>query len=128
LAATIERYAHEYRKRTRIYYDLGIDDAVGAGLAEEYATAIFRIFHEALSNVTHHARVQKVAINDALRRGGLRWWFGTMALVSRIRRPVIQIRAGSCKYADAQAHKMVFAALSIWHAFYRRLRSLFLIC
>jgi signal transduction histidine kinase len=63
LAATLEWYVHEFRKCTGIYYDLRIDDALGAGLAEEYATAIFHIFHEALSNIAHHAEAEKIAID-----------------------------------------------------------------
>jgi signal transduction histidine kinase len=66
LAATIEWYVHEFRKCTGIYYDLRIDDAVGATLAEEYATAIFHIFHEALSNIAQHARAEKIAIEVSI--------------------------------------------------------------
>jgi len=66
LAATIEWYVHEFQKCTGIYYDLRIDDAVGAGLAEEYAKAIFQIFHEALSNIAHHARAAKIAIKVSI--------------------------------------------------------------
>jgi signal transduction histidine kinase len=66
LAATIEWYVHEFQKCTGIYYDLSIDDALGAGLAEEYATAIFHIFHEALSNIAHHAGAEKIAIEVSI--------------------------------------------------------------
>jgi two-component system sensor histidine kinase UhpB len=66
LAATIEWYVNEFQKCTGIYYDLSIDDAVGAGLAEEYAMAIFHIFHEALSNIAHHARAEKIAIKVSI--------------------------------------------------------------
>jgi signal transduction histidine kinase len=66
LAATIEWYVHEFQKCTGIYYDLSIDDAVGAGLAEEYAKAIFHIFHEALSNIAHHAKAAKIAIKVSI--------------------------------------------------------------
>lgn len=66
LAATIKWYVHEYQKCTGIYYDLSIDDAAGVGLAEEYATAMFHVFHEALSNIAHHARAEKVAIKVSI--------------------------------------------------------------
>ena len=66
LAATIEWYVHEFQKCTGIYYDLSIDDAVGAGLAEDYAMAIFHIFHEALSNIAHHAGAEKIAIKVSI--------------------------------------------------------------
>jgi signal transduction histidine kinase len=66
LAATIEWYVHEFQKCTGIYYDLSIDDALGAGLAEEYATAIFHIFHEALSNIVRHAGAEKVTIEVSI--------------------------------------------------------------
>lgn len=62
LAATIEWYAHEFQKCTGIKYDLNVDDAAGAGLNEEYATVIFHVLHEALSNIAHHARAEKMAI------------------------------------------------------------------
>ena len=61
LAATIEWHLQEFRKCTGILYELTIDDAAGLHLAEEYATAIFHIYHEALSNVARHARASKVA-------------------------------------------------------------------
>ena len=66
LSATIEWYVHEFQKCTGINYDLSIDDGAGAGLAEEYATAIFHIFHEALSNIAHHARAEKGAIKVSI--------------------------------------------------------------
>lgn len=62
LAATIEWYVHEFQKCTGIHYDLSIDDAAGARLTEEYAMVIFHVFHEALSNIAHHARAEKIAI------------------------------------------------------------------
>lgn len=62
LAGTIEWYVHEFQKCTGIDYDLNIDAAVGAGLGEEYATVMFDVFHEALSNIAHHARAQKIAV------------------------------------------------------------------
>jgi len=66
LAGTIEWYIHEFQKCTGIYYDLSIDDVVGADLAEEYAMAIFHIFHEALSNIAHHAGAEKIAIKVSI--------------------------------------------------------------
>ena len=62
LAATIDWYAREFQNCTGIDYDLSIDDAADAGLAEAHATAIFRICHEALSNIARHARAGKAAI------------------------------------------------------------------
>lgn len=62
LAGTIEWYIHEFQKCTGIRYDLHFDDATGAGLTEAHATVMFHVFHEALSNIAHHARAEKIAI------------------------------------------------------------------
>ena len=43
-----------------------IKDAAGLGLPEEYATAIFHIYREALSNVARHAAANKVAIEVSI--------------------------------------------------------------
>ncbi len=59
LAAAIEWQAEEFQKRTGIPCKLTIDpeDLV---LDRDLSTAIFRIFQEALTNVTRHARATKV--------------------------------------------------------------------
>ncbi len=66
MAATIEWYLHQFQKCTAIHCELCIDDGLRAGLAEEYATAIFEVFHEALSNVAHHSRARKIAITVSI--------------------------------------------------------------
>lgn len=65
LAGTIEWYIHEFQKCTGIHYDLHFDAAAGAALTEEHATVMFHVFHEALSNIAHHARAKKIAIKVA---------------------------------------------------------------
>jgi len=62
LAATIEWHAHQFRKCTGILYELTVNDAAGSELPEDYATAVFDAYNEALSNIARNAGVTRVAI------------------------------------------------------------------
>lgn len=42
--------------------ELTINDAAGFELPEDYATAVFDVYNEALSNITRHAGASRVAI------------------------------------------------------------------
>ncbi len=66
LVATIEWHLHEFRKCTRIPCELTVNDAAGFNLPEEYATAIFHVYLEALSNVARHAAASRVAIEVSM--------------------------------------------------------------
>jgi signal transduction histidine kinase len=62
LAATIEWHARQYQKCTGILCELTVRSAAGFDLPEQYATAIFDIYTEALSNVARHAGASRVLI------------------------------------------------------------------
>lgn len=62
LAATIEWHAHQFQKCTGILCELTINDAAGFELPEDYATAVFDVYNEALSNIARHAGASRVAI------------------------------------------------------------------
>ena len=62
LAATIEWHARQFQKCTGIPCELTINDAAGFELPEEYATSVFDVYNEALSNVARHAAANRVAI------------------------------------------------------------------
>ena len=62
LAATIEWHAHQFQKCTGILYELTVNDAAGSELPEDYATAVFDAYNEALSNIARNAGVTRVAI------------------------------------------------------------------
>jgi PAS domain S-box-containing protein len=54
LAAAIKWQAHEFQKRMGICCEVSLDP-IDATLDQEYTTALFRIFQEALTNVARHA-------------------------------------------------------------------------
>ena len=62
LAATIEWHARQFQKCTGILYELTVNDAAGSELPEDYATAVFDAYNEALSNIARHAAASRVAI------------------------------------------------------------------
>jgi len=62
LAATIEWHAHQFQKCTGIFCELTVNDAAGFELPEDYATAVFEVYNEALSNIARHAGASRVAI------------------------------------------------------------------
>ena len=62
LAATIEWHARQFQKCTGIPCELTISDAAGFELPEDYATAVFEAYNEALSNIARHAGASRVAI------------------------------------------------------------------
>ena len=62
LTATIEWHVHQYQKCTGILCELSVRSAAGFDLPEDYATAIFDTYNEALSNVARHAGASRVAI------------------------------------------------------------------
>jgi PAS domain S-box-containing protein len=62
IASAIEWQAEEFKNRTAIQYELEIvpKDMV---LNEKLSTAFFRIFQEALTNITRHAQASKVKVS-----------------------------------------------------------------
>lgn len=62
LAATIEWHARQFQKCTGVLYELTVNHAAAFDLPEDYATAIFDVYNEALSNVARHAGASRVAI------------------------------------------------------------------
>ncbi|MGB8952165.1 MAG: PAS domain S-box protein [Candidatus Aminicenantales bacterium] len=62
LAAAIEWQAEEFKNRTGIpcKFTPGLEDIA---LDKEFATAIFRIFQEALTNIARHARATKAKVS-----------------------------------------------------------------
>jgi signal transduction histidine kinase len=61
LQAAIEWQAEEFKKRAGIPCDLNLDITVN--LSKEHEISIFRVFHEALTNVIRHAKATRVAVN-----------------------------------------------------------------
>ncbi|MCK4723063.1 MAG: sensor histidine kinase, partial [Dehalococcoidia bacterium] len=62
LAATIEWQAEEFQKRTGIKSVVSLDQDAGPRDAD-YSLAVYRVFQEALSNVTRHAEATEVNIS-----------------------------------------------------------------
>ena len=62
LAATIEWHARQFQKCTGILCELTVNDTAGSELPEDYATAVFEAYNEALSNIARHAGAIRVAI------------------------------------------------------------------
>src|SRR5687767_1416658 len=62
LAATIDWHAQQFQKCTGILYELKVSHAAAFDLPEDYASAIFDVYNEALSNVARHAGASRVAI------------------------------------------------------------------
>jgi len=62
LAATIEWHAHQFQKCTGIRCELTVIDSAGSELPEDYATAVFEAYNEALSDIARHAGASRVAI------------------------------------------------------------------
>jgi signal transduction histidine kinase len=62
LPATIEWHLHQFQKCTGILYELTVNDAAGFELPEDYATSVFEVYSEALSNVARHAGASRVAV------------------------------------------------------------------
>ena len=61
LAAAIEWQAHDFESRSGIACEAALP-AEGVNLHREAATAVFRIFQEALTNVARHANATKVKV------------------------------------------------------------------
>jgi signal transduction histidine kinase len=68
LAAAIEWLVDQLRQRARVDCDLVMDSSL-ADLPEPYASAIFRVMQESLTNVVKHARASRVELQLA-REGG----------------------------------------------------------
>lgn len=62
LAATIEWHVQQFQKCTGIPCELTVNAAAGFELPEDYATTMFEVYNEALSNVARHAAASRVAI------------------------------------------------------------------
>jgi two-component system sensor histidine kinase UhpB len=62
LAATIEWHVRQYQKCTGILCELTVSSAAAFDLPEHYATTIFDIYNEALSNVARHAGASRIVI------------------------------------------------------------------
>ena len=62
LAATIEWHARQFQKCTGIPCELTVNNGTGFDLPEDYATAVFEAYNEALSNIARHAAASRVAI------------------------------------------------------------------
>ncbi|HMK43977.1 MAG TPA: ABC transporter substrate binding protein [Dissulfurispiraceae bacterium] len=70
LEAALEWQGEEFRKRSGIECDLTID-AEEIPLDRDRATAVFRIFQEALTNVIRHAGATKVQVRVSVQNGAL---------------------------------------------------------
>ncbi len=70
LAAAIRWQTREFMRRTNIGVRLESDDAVPE-LDSGRATAVFRIFQEALTNVTRHSSASEVLVRIAMEHGQL---------------------------------------------------------
>jgi signal transduction histidine kinase len=68
IASAIEWQTEEFQSRTAIQYELELfpKDMV---LDEKLSTALFRIFQEALTNITRHARASRVHISFKQKSG-----------------------------------------------------------
>jgi signal transduction histidine kinase len=62
LPATIEWHVRQFQKRTGVFYELTVNDAIGFDLPEDYAATIFDIYSEALSNVARYAAASRIAV------------------------------------------------------------------
>lgn len=60
LGAAIQWQAEEFRKRTGILCEVGLEE--GVELDNDRSTALFRIFQEALTNILRHAYATKVIV------------------------------------------------------------------
>ena len=70
LTAAIEWETEEFQKRTGIKCELSMDEELIV-LEQDRSTAIFRIFQEALTNVSRHARANRVKASLREEAGGL---------------------------------------------------------
>src|SRR3954465_10223781 len=73
LAATIEWHAQQFQKCTGILCELTINDGAGSELPENYATAVFEAYNEALSNIARRAAASRVAITLTITRASSLW-------------------------------------------------------
>jgi PAS domain S-box-containing protein len=71
LSAALEWQASEFEARTGIHCSLQAHEQIEA-IPAEYATTMFRIFQEALTNVARHAQAQSVVVNLTLQGDALR--------------------------------------------------------
>ncbi len=62
LAAAIEWQAQEFEKKTTVRCELRFEPSTDFDLSKEYATTLFRIFQEALTNIIRHAEATQVVI------------------------------------------------------------------
>jgi len=62
LTAAIEWQASEFQKRTSINCDLKMDFSEDIMLDQNLATSIYRIFQEALTNITRHAHASEINV------------------------------------------------------------------
>jgi signal transduction histidine kinase len=70
LAAALSWKVQEVEKRCGILFKVAIDLAEGQ-VARDVATAVFRVFEEALTNVLRHAEAQHVEVRLAEKKGWL---------------------------------------------------------
>jgi signal transduction histidine kinase len=62
LAAALEWQARDFAARTQIHCDLHLGP-VRSGLGPDLSTAVFRIFQEALTNVSRHAKARSIQVD-----------------------------------------------------------------
>ncbi len=72
LAAAVERYVADCRKRTDITFDLAMRGLDDQRLPSEVETAVYRIVQEAITNVLRHARASAASVMIERRDGALR--------------------------------------------------------
>jgi signal transduction histidine kinase len=71
LAAAVEWQLEEFSRRTGLEVQLAAEPTADV-LAPEVATAVFRVFQEALTNIARHAQATRVEVNIAAQSGALR--------------------------------------------------------
>lgn len=72
LAAAIERFVAECRKRSALEIDLAMRGLASRRLAPEVETAVYRIVQEAITNVIRHARAHTASVTIERRARSLR--------------------------------------------------------
>ena len=63
LTAALEWHGRRLQRRTGLRYELTLNDAVGVGVPEAWATTILQIYDETLANAARHRGASRVAIS-----------------------------------------------------------------